>query len=80
MQVLVCAMTCLIDKQTEYELIIPDFLVPEPKKFILVEIPFCIRNEGTAKRFLDKLQSSVHHKNLMLQLNVPLRKLKVCSV
>ena len=28
----------LIEKQTRYELIIPDFLFAEPKKFILVEI------------------------------------------
>ena len=32
-----------IHKQTEYELIIPDFLFAEPKKFVLVEIPFCMR-------------------------------------
>ena len=30
----------LIDKQGEYELMIPDFLLAEPKKFILVEIPY----------------------------------------
>ena len=30
----------LIDKQAEYELIIPDFLFAEPTKFILVEIPY----------------------------------------
>ena len=29
----------LIDKQAEYELIIPDFLFAEPKKFILIETP-----------------------------------------
>ena len=52
----------LIDEQAEYELIIPDFLFVEPKKFILVEIPYCVSNENTAKRFLGKLQSFVHHK------------------
>ena len=52
----------LIDKQAEYELIIPDFLFAEPKKFILVEISYCLSNENTVKRFLDKLQSFVHHK------------------
>ena len=45
----------LIDKQTEYDLIIPDFLFAEPKKFILVGIPFCISNQNIVKRFLDKL-------------------------
>ena len=43
----------LIDKQAEYELIIRAFLV---------EIPFCVSNENTVKRFLDKLQFFVHHK------------------
>ena len=38
-------------------MIIPDFLFGEPKKFILVEIPFWISNENTVKRFLDKFQS-----------------------
>ena len=52
----------LIDEQAEYELIIPDFLFAEPKKFILVEIPYCVSNENTVKRFLGKLQSFVHHK------------------
>ena len=52
----------LIDKQAEYELIIPDFLFAEPKKFILVEIPYCISNENTVKRFLGKLQSFGHRK------------------
>ena len=37
----------LIDKQAEYELIIPDFLFAEPKKFILVEISYCVSNENT---------------------------------
>ena len=53
----------LIDKQAEYELIIPDFLFAEPKKGIfLVEIPYCVSNENTIKRFLGKLHSFVHHK------------------
>ena len=38
-------------------MIIPDFLFGEPKKFILVEIPFWISNKNTVKRFLDKFQS-----------------------
>ena len=52
----------LIDKQAEYELIIPDFLFAKPKVFILVEIPFCVTNENNAKRLLDRLQYFVHHK------------------
>ena len=52
----------LVDKQTEYELIIPDVLFAEPKKSILVEISLCISNENTVKRILEKLQSFVHHK------------------
>ena len=69
----------LIDKQTEYELIIPDFLFAEPKKFILAEIPFCISNENTVKNFLGKLQSVVHHK-LDIASNGLLRKSEVCFV
>ena len=38
-------------------------LFAEPKKFILVEVPFCISNENTVKRFVDNLQSFVHHKS-----------------
>ena len=52
----------LIEKQTRYELIIPDFLFAEPKKFILVEIQFCKSSENTVKRYLDKLQSFVYCK------------------
>ena len=52
----------LIDKQAQYELIITYFLFAVPKKFILVEIPYCVSNENTVKRFLAKLQSFVHHK------------------
>ena len=44
----------LTDKQTENELIIPDFLFAKPKKFNLVEIPFRISNKNHVKRFLDK--------------------------
>ena len=44
------------------QLIIPDFLFAEPKKFILVKIPHCVSNENTVKRFLGILQSFVHHK------------------
>ena len=49
-------------KKTEYELIISEFLFAEPRKFILVQIPFCISNENTVKRFLEKLQYFVHRK------------------
>ena len=52
----------LVGEQAEYELIISDFLFAEPKKFIVVEIPYCVSIENTVKRFLDKLQSFVHHK------------------
>ena len=52
----------LIDKQAQYELIITYLLFAVPKKFVLVEIPYCVSNENTAKRFLAKLQSFVHHK------------------
>ena len=43
-------------------MIVPDFLFAKPKKFILVEIPYCISNENTVKRFLEKFQSFVHQK------------------
>ena len=52
----------LIDKQAQYELIITYLLFAVPKKFVLVEIPYCVSNENTVKRFLAKLQSFVHHK------------------
>ena len=39
----------LIDEEAEYELMIPDILFAEPKKFILVEIPYCVNNENTVK-------------------------------
>ena len=52
----------LIDKQADYELIIFHSLFAEPKKFILVEIPFCVSNENTVKIFLDKLQFFFYHK------------------
>ena len=41
---------------------ISELLVAEPEKFILVEITFCISNENTVNRFLDKLESFVHRK------------------
>ena len=53
---------------------IPDILFAEPKKFILVEIPYCVNNENTVKRLLGKLSTT----NLMLQLNGLLRKSEVC--
>ena len=52
----------LTDKQTKYEMIIPDFLLAEPKKFILVGIPFSISNEKAVKKLLDNLQSFFYHK------------------
>ena len=69
----------LIDKQAEHELIIPDFLFSEPKKFILVEIPYCISNENTVKRVLGKLQSFVHHK-FDNAVKWSIRKSEVCFV
>ena len=52
----------LLGEQVEYELIISEFLFAELKKFILVEIPYCVSIENTVKRFLDKLLSFVHYK------------------
>ena len=49
-------------KQTEYEPIISDFLFAQPKKYILVEIPFSANNENNFKQFLDKSQSFIQHK------------------
>ena len=40
---------------SDSDLIIPKFLFEEPKKFILIDIPFCESNETLAKRFLNKL-------------------------
>ena len=45
----------LIDKLTECELIISDFLFAEPKKFILAEIPFWI---------------SKHRKKIFIQITI----------
>ena len=44
------------DKQNDDGLIIPEFLFKEPKKFVLIEIPFCESNESLSKRFLEKLR------------------------
>ena len=38
------------------DFIIPEFLFEIPKKTIMIEIPFCDRNETLAKRFLEKLK------------------------
>ena len=65
-----------IDKQKEYEVIIPKFLFAESKKFILVEILFCISNENTVKEFLNKFQSFVHHK-LDIAVNWSTEKIKM---
>ena len=45
------------DKQNDDGLIIPEFLFKEPKKFVLIEIPFCESNESLSKRFLEKLRN-----------------------
>ena len=65
-----------IDKQKECELIIPEFLFAESKKFTLVEILFCISNENTVKGFLNKLQSFVHHK-LDITVNWSTEKIRI---
>ena len=41
--------------QPDEDLLIPEFLFKEAKRFILVELPFCESNESLAKRFLDKM-------------------------
>ena len=40
---------------SDVDLLIPEFLFKETRKFILVEIPFCESNEALAKRFLNKM-------------------------
>ncbi len=40
----------------EDDLIIPEFLFKDPKKFILIELPYCEKNEELSKRFLQKLK------------------------
>ena len=49
-------------KLTEDDLIIPEFLFKEPKKFVLIELPFCEKNEELSKRFLHKLKSFTNDK------------------
>ena len=39
-------------KLTEDDLFIPEILFKEPKKFVLIELPFCEKNEELSKRFL----------------------------
>ena len=41
---------------TDEDLIIPEFFFKEPRKFILIDLPFCELNENLAKRFLNKLK------------------------
>ena len=41
----------------EVDYIIPPWLFEIPKRFILLELPFCIENEKTAKRFLSKFNT-----------------------
>ena len=49
------------ENDDEDEMIIPQFLFEEPKKFKLIEIPFCGENERLVKRFLNKLNNFTHH-------------------
>ena len=44
------------------DLIIPEFLFAEPRKFVLIEIPFCLSNERLSKRFLAKLKQFTKNK------------------
>ena len=44
-------------KNEEEEFVIPPWLFEEKLPFILIELPFCIENEKTAKRFLSKFHS-----------------------
>jgi len=46
----------------EDDLIILEFLFKEPRKFILVETPFCDSNEQLVKRFLQKLKDFTDNK------------------
>ena len=40
----------------EFEYIIPQNFFDTPKGFMLIELPFCAKNENTSKRFLTKLR------------------------
>ena len=44
--------------QPDEDLLIPEFLFKEAKRFILVELPLCESNESLSKRFLDKIKFS----------------------
>ena len=44
------------------DLIIPEFLFRDPKKFILIELPYCEKNEDLSKRFIQKLKSFTNDK------------------
>ena len=43
------------------DLIVPAFLFEEPRRFMLIEIPYCETNEKVAKRFLSKLKAFTKH-------------------
>ena len=46
----------------ENELIIPEFFFQEIKRRIIIEIPFCVKNEIATKRFITKLKAFTHDK------------------
>ena len=50
----------LLNKEEENELIIPEFLFNEPKKRLLLEIPFCEENEIIVKQFQKKFHRFTH--------------------
>ncbi len=56
------------------DVIIPSFLFEEPRKFILVDLPFCQSNETLTKRFLDKLNSFTEYR---IDIAIKLSKRKV---
>ena len=43
------------------ELLIPENFFAERKKFMLIELPFCAKNEDMSKRFLEKLHIFTKH-------------------
>ena len=59
----------------EGDLIIPEFLFKEPRKFILIEIPFCETNENLCRRFLQKLKSFTK-KKIDFAIKWPTKKVK----
>ena len=66
----------LIDKQTEYELIISDFLFAEPKKFILAEHENPNKDSEPGKHVRDFLDHKFDWKILLTATtNTKLRKI-----